>query len=509
MHPALRNLEVIHMICSYTKHETLPALACTCRAFEHPALNVLWRNLQSVDTLIECMPDDLFDFEQGDVVLQKPPDDKTWDTLCRYTSRVHSIRQTYYQLVPTEALSLILLSCPLAPASLFPNLRNLIWKTDGTRSAADFLRMALVPTLLVLEVNVSVSTSPAFLSVLSSFGTSCPRLQSITLKYHPVLDDQSIRKILPFIVKPISKLHQLRVLNIWELGDQDIKHIMELQALQSLTLSLGVSSTWKKRSHLQLPGFRDLHSLLLSIDNFDYACNFFAALEVVRSREITISFYPQSPARASTILSHFFVILQERCDCNKLECFSLVGYSRIPLTVASDVFTSLHAFRNLTQLNIQRGCNISMSDEGLCQLVRAWPKLQILQISSYVAIDTTTVPTFHGLIGLLRLCPALISLALVIDTTKLDNIDLMSPSGGSLNTCLNHLTLGNSLIDSPANVALILSGLFPHLEQVDLDCWEHIPVNNLPQKIPAMEQWASVNDILRGSSVVRKWCVEA
>ncbi|KAG2355754.1 hypothetical protein BDR07DRAFT_1425268 [Suillus spraguei] len=506
MHPALQNLEVIEIICSYTNHGTLPALACTCRVFEHAALNVLWRDLQSVGTLIRCMPDELFVIEPGRMVLQKPPDDKMWDTLYRYTSRGHSIRQPYESMY-IEALSSILLSCPLAPASWFPNLRNLTWKANGTRGAAVFLRMALVPTLLVLEVEVSASVSAAFLSVLSSLGTLCPRLQSMTLNHHPILD-QSIRKISSFIVKPISKLHHLRVLDIWELGDQHIQHIMELQALQSLKLKLGASSTWEKQSHLQLPGFHDLHSLFLCIYNFGYACNFFASVEVVRSKEICISFYPPSPARASTILSQFLDILQERCDCNKLECFSLAGNSRIPLAVASGVFTLLHAFRNLTRLNIQEGYNISVSDEELCQLVRAWPKLRVLQISSYVAIDTTTVPTFHGLIGLLRLCPALISLALVIDTTKLDNIDLTNPNGGSLNTCLNRLTLDNSLIDSPVNVALILDGLFPHLEQVDLDCWERIPMSNLPQKIPAMEQWVSVNDILRGFSVVRKRCVE-
>lgn len=76
MHPALQNLEVIDIICSYTNHGTLPALACTCRVFEHAALNVLWRDLQSVGTLIRCMPDELFVIEPGRMVLQKPPDDK-------------------------------------------------------------------------------------------------------------------------------------------------------------------------------------------------------------------------------------------------------------------------------------------------------------------------------------------------------------------------------------------------------------------------------------------------
>jgi hypothetical protein len=92
----------------------------------------------------------------------------------------------------------------------------------------------------------------------------------------------------------------------------------------------------------------------------------------------------------------------------------------------------------------------------------------------------------------------------------LDDIDLiLSPSGGSFNTCLNYLTLGNSLNDSPVNVALILNGLFSHLEQVNLDCWNTSQMYDFPQRIPAMKQWASVNSILRGFSVVRERRMEA
>lgn len=68
MHPALRNLEVIDIIISHTDHGTLPALASTCRIFEDPALDVLWRDLSSVETLTRCMPGDLFTVEQGRMV---------------------------------------------------------------------------------------------------------------------------------------------------------------------------------------------------------------------------------------------------------------------------------------------------------------------------------------------------------------------------------------------------------------------------------------------------------
>ncbi|KAG1890175.1 hypothetical protein F4604DRAFT_1709075 [Suillus subluteus] len=199
------------------------------------------------------------------------------------------------------------------------------------------------------------------------------------------------------------------------------------------------------------------------------------------------------------MLSQFLAILQEKCDNNKLEYFIFNTFSfRMPrIRIESGLFVSLRAFSNLTHLDIQGGCDISMSDEELCHLTGAWPKLQILIISCCVSVesDTTAVPTFHGLI---------LSLALVIDTTKLDGIDLKSPGGDHFTKNLKDLILGNSVIDSPLNVALILSGLFPDLEQVNLDCWDTVLMHSLPQKKPAMDQCSRTSNTLWMSSMGNK-----
>ncbi|OAX31464.1 hypothetical protein K503DRAFT_82105 [Rhizopogon vinicolor AM-OR11-026] len=232
MHPALRNFELLSVISSYTHYGSLPALASTCRAFEHPALDVLWRDLQSMQPLVKCLPSDLFDFDQGCRVLQKPLDANMWETLRKYTTRVYSIRQTCRSSI-MECLSQLMLPCPFIPASLFPHLRKLTWYTEGTQYAAEFLRMTLVPSLMFLDMRVS-SPSVTFLSVLSTLGTSCPHLQDVAVKI-PSAADNLIHKISPFIAQPISQLSNLQRLATWDLGNQGIEHIMQLQTLQSLT----------------------------------------------------------------------------------------------------------------------------------------------------------------------------------------------------------------------------------------------------------------------------------
>ncbi|KAG2746286.1 hypothetical protein P692DRAFT_20676423, partial [Suillus brevipes Sb2] len=86
-------------------------------------------------------------------------------------------------------------------------------------------------------------------------------------------------------------------------------------------------------------------------------------------------------------------------------------------------FASLHAFCNLIMLWIEGGCSTSITDRELCQMVAAWPMLQVLKIGCYIAIDTTAVPMFCGLLGVLRLCPSLTLLALAINTTRLEGIN--------------------------------------------------------------------------------------
>ncbi|KAG1750877.1 hypothetical protein EDB19DRAFT_1871440 [Suillus lakei] len=506
MHSALGNLEVIYTICLYTQHRSLPALASTCRAFERSALNILWRDLQSLEPLIQCLPSDLFSTDEGHMVLQKPPDGMMWDTLCKYTSRVHSIAVTQSRrlAIIIEPLSLLMLSCPLAPASLFPNLHKLTWSADGSHSAAEFLRMALVPSLSDLDVRIS-SASSAFLSVLSSVGALCCHLQDMSLKVQRTTDD-AFRQISPFVTLPISQLRNLHSLSVWDLGNQGIEHVMQLPALRSLRLDLRTSSAWERNLHLQFLGFHDLNFLGLSIDTFERASNFLSSLRVVESKAIKVGFnsQPAHPsASGSTMLSQFFTVLQERCDNDKLESFFLYGFSG-KVRAELEVFTPLHACRNLTRLFVERGCDISVSDEELCQLLKDWPKLEVLKISCYVAIDNTTIPTFHGLITLLQLCPALTSLALVVDATKLDGINLKCPGGGSCNKNLKHLILGNSPVESPLKVALILSGLFPHLEQVNLDCWGSSQIKFVRQKKLEMEQWASVNNFLDAIGIVKE-----
>jgi hypothetical protein len=385
--------------------------------------------------------------------------------------------------------------------SWFPNLHKLTWHANGTRIFAPILRMALVPSMLVLNVEISLPPDYTFLSVLSSLGALCPYLQNMTFRIqHESEDFESSRQISPFIAQPISQLHHLHTVSVWDAGSEVLELVMKLRAIQSLSLDLRTSSAWDEKPRFQSPGFDCLKWFNISTQTVEHASNFFRSLRVVKSKQIKVDVTSMrtgwSPKSPRQILSEFFATLQERCDHDILEYFSLsIGYTK-GLGTKSSVFTPLRAFSNLTHLLITGAGNISMSDKELCQLAKAWPRLQALKISHRKV--SAEAPTFHGLINLIWCCPALTSLSLLIDTTKSEGIDPKCPGSGRCNKRLNFLALGNSPIYDPVNVALIISGLFPYLEQVDLG-----------QSTSDKSQWAIVNNMLHGFNVARERRVES
>jgi len=66
MHRVLLIQEALHLIFCFLKSEawgpeanrTLACLARTCRAFQDPALDVLWEHVFTLDTILRCLPTD-------------------------------------------------------------------------------------------------------------------------------------------------------------------------------------------------------------------------------------------------------------------------------------------------------------------------------------------------------------------------------------------------------------------------------------------------------------------
>ena len=81
VHRCLLVPELFSLVCEALRHDrcdmrlrrrlaTLASLARTCHAFEGPALDVLWREIEGLRPLLCTMPSDLFEMKAKDWYLQ-------------------------------------------------------------------------------------------------------------------------------------------------------------------------------------------------------------------------------------------------------------------------------------------------------------------------------------------------------------------------------------------------------------------------------------------------------
>ncbi|KAG2129739.1 hypothetical protein DEU56DRAFT_816489 [Suillus clintonianus] len=502
MHRALRIAEIMLEISWHTDRGSLPGLALTCRKFERPALDALWRNLPSLEPIIvSCLPTHTWGSPPGERILLKPIDKKAWDIFDKYAPRVRSITQSGDPSFIIEHLRILVLSYP--SSTMFPNLRSLTWNCTQIHLALEFLRMALVPSLVSLNLRIT-SISPALMSILSIIGATCPNLTY----FRSQIDDPTFHHdFAPFLTPAICQLRNLSALSVCDLDDTGMKHVTQLESLK--TFWLYIAPTFLRRTRLspQSLSFKHLDHLGLQAPGLDLITDVLRYLRTVQTKHFTAIFQITVFEQQSGSISRFCGMLLERCDKDTLEAITLGERFLVNTFAQPSDFSPLRLFHNLTHFDIEAACTLSISDDELSELVDLWPKLKIFKFSYLHHPGSTSLPTFHGLINVLRLCPKLVSISLVIDTTQLDGIVVTSRGNGIRNGGLQELVLGNSLISSPWDVALVLSSLFPNLAGVNLAPWFGDPPHVYFRERQALEQWMSVNYLLGGFRTLKTRCL--
>lgn len=70
MHPALQLTEISEVVCQFLDRPSLAWLARTCRAFEEPALDALWKVIAGLEPLTRLLPDSMWVFEGQELVVR-------------------------------------------------------------------------------------------------------------------------------------------------------------------------------------------------------------------------------------------------------------------------------------------------------------------------------------------------------------------------------------------------------------------------------------------------------
>ncbi|KAG1745830.1 uncharacterized protein EDB91DRAFT_126115 [Suillus paluster] len=497
----------------------LNAVARTCRFLSPLALDLLWSELPDVRPLLQYLKPRI----SNDPCSLVPS-----ASFQRAASRVRKLSCPVLPCGITQASlteRLQFLSMMRTTTSLFPNLRQLSW-TDTDRSRYVYIRLFLSPMLESLELDFFFHKAPDF-PFLALLPKLCPNLHSVSISKHSVISlsvDEG-----PSAVRMICQLPRLTTLECKAstISEADILHLSQLKSL--MTLSLGIPS-WVSSDHGNLAP----DSSMTAKDRAD--CSWFSNLRNLHLRAYNmpiITSFMRPGCRP--LQSVIFDISEAPTAASLTECFSMLqwsqydnecgamGYIKVRDGLSSailgvsqllpdskvitiDVFKPLFAFTKLRVFDLGVCLSFSLGDSDLTAMASSWPELEVFCLNEgrgwrLSATEPRSSITVRGLQSLCALCPRLYQIAIVLNA-----LDLPCPTTPrsmhtpkratplARNLAVTHLSLGDSRLANPHDVACALSNIFPRLKRIS--AWQ-CPLDTLPEGPHHHRLWEEVNNILQ------------
>jgi hypothetical protein len=498
MHPGLCVDEIVrlvaHGLVAAKQNATAVALACCCKRFEDPVLDVLWRPQFQFSRLLETLPGGIWRPDGFKVRVTKTilvlfllnysiqqsfkrlPTTQEWARLWKYARRMRMIYGAGLpNILSSQVLSILQFRALSEP--LLPNLKTLeLWFDSSTQELTSFIPLFLSTrtTSINLALPVSGLHKATVASMIASLPTLCPNLHRIHLTCLPTdsmivlavselvfnTEKNALRSF--YVDSPLTeeasevicKRSSLRILQIVINGSNALP-TMELPNLTNLRVGYYYGNDW-------LQGFRgaslgkltsvEFFSESVPIDNFLGAFETVALTTSIPATLLTFEFHTKHPWRPS--------------------------------------FRSLLPFIQLKNLTVESscglGCSSTIDDDTVTDLARALPKLETLQLGDHPC-ETPAGVTVKGLSALARYCPNLIDLVVHFQVATLDPPEVPSlPSADDDESTIPQMTHSASLSlhvgqmcvpdGSDLMIALTLLRIFPRLEMIEYsdEGWEKI-----------------------------------
>jgi hypothetical protein len=415
MHRCLFITEILYLIFeeiwsgAEQRHKTLATMARCCRAFEAPALDVLWRAQDSLEPLLACLPADIWQDRDGVRCLVRSNGvdsvgrQKCSPSQSRAINPDDTIRFDHYAkrinmlTVPLSEYTADTIETLSRTGSLFPNLHNL----DARIVEAVFytsLNHLLVPSLKTLKIflrSETEYTSPMF----SNLPLKCPAVMHVSLRIGSTG--------LPLHSEDICCWKDLRSLRARLSDSRALTHLSTMHSLSVLDIHLPI--------HLEPEQFtfRTLKKLVIETypaSCVDFLCSLRAPSLVALTINVDDGFQPWKRV--------FEVIGQRLCDSplTELSIFQSGGFEAPPMSM--NHFRPLYAFANMTAFTSHVSPQFLLEDDGIREMASAWPSLHTLRLPS--GLGPRRAPfrvSLAGLAFLAQMCQNLTRLELGVCTT--------------------------------------------------------------------------------------------
>ncbi|OBZ67047.1 hypothetical protein A0H81_12882 [Grifola frondosa] len=479
MHKALEIVEIFSAIIEPLKDDqnkwttSLAILARTCRAFHEPALDALWEFQPNLVNLIKCMPQDawkivstgryMFGPDPGELCFSRTLLPTDWIRFDFYAGRIRQMGlppTPPTRKIPTlDREVFVILSLYNSSRPLLPNLHWLAWRSEEVQNRFSFVHLFLGPKLrsLCLDCKNTFPCLHTVTSVLSYIPQHSPLLR------HLVCIGESSTAISAELLKFFER-H---------------KGLMDV----GFTIPSVSGSEWAANLLMSVATFPALHALKVRVTSIESTNQLLGASSALQDlvfpslRKFVLHSLELSTAATATQLL-------KRTDIRTISVHlsTLPAASDVHLALRGDSWEfnsnadfhpsdadlkALFSLRALKWLVIDFPVAFKMDDAFIKELAMAWPLLSGLQLGRCDRSKWQSSITLEGLAHLVKHCPRLTSLELIVDASAVAKYVDKRPGGGSQNHAITKLRLGSSAISDPLAVAAFLSDILPNLITIE------------------------------------------
>jgi len=481
MHHCFSVDEILRLfVCELVASEartTAVALACCCKSFEGPTLDVLWEIQDRLTPLLKCFPRDVWEEENGKSVSSLPvvnpptlnhlvlkafkriPTKEEWTHSQKYARRMRQLRVDTTE-DPVSLDIILTLQLRTVDGPWLPSLESFECQKT-TKAFLPLIPLLLSPKTTKIEIN-STRDCPtvAVASTIARLSKLCPDMESIVLN-KPPRD--------PVITEAVSEM--LLACNLDTLHGFYVDSPLTKEAREvvyRLPKLVGLWTVIQESTSLPTVPLPNLTSIDVEYDDdIDWLSGFRGAtLEKLDS----VIFHSESD-RIGDFLGAFESVASTTSSQNTLS--NLRFYTSRSW---NPNYSSLLSFNQLKEVEILfscgGGCFSKVDDDIVMSLARAMPKLEILQLGGIPCQIISTGVTVNGLIGLARRCPHLSKLRVHLQATSLveaaTSAGTLFPSDGqpvAHGCALTDLEVGKTPLpaQSGLGVALVLLQIFPRI----------------------------------------------
>ena len=425
-----------------------------------------------------------------------------WDVFLRYARRVRSLEFDRHCQFTTDVDVYAALANPPSSAIIFPRLVH--FRCGEYRpEAVPFLKHLLRPTVVQVDIDNLTSNSLTF-CILPMLPSQCPRIKQI-MAFRNFVFQRGDRALETFS-KVLCQLKELQTLRCAELPDDGVLCLSRLPNLRILRMDLRLVSLDHLESAFGSVRFPALQEVSLSAPTMSHSLRFLKFIQSTSVDTINLNVDDE------TCAADYYTIFKEWTANPSYRNLSVIDISEmqvwqdyddkhiIDITTLRPLFQLIH----LTSLKLETRCTYALDNAAMEEIALAWPRLETLDLSiRECGWEIPSKVTLPGLVPLLRHCPNLVLLGVVVDATLLPSgASAQLPGAGVRNMSLESLWLADSKITRPAMVASFLSAVAPNIEQIV--SWNTPLLSGRSGKDKYMKRWKEVERLVRHFALARR-----